>query len=990
VKKVFPKEHPVSPRVSQEILESITKREHMKTFRNDPDSIVDRIMGVKRMEQTYEKKDPIAEVQITHMRPLEDQLVELPRSAGGRSRSGGGKVTLEGVTADDLAALGEKQKVPNPSEVLRRYKTFSTEPQHPAEAEAVNLLNPDTATVGQTAPKYSAGSVLAQEFARSQSSGNFVTYAPGSGARRAGGEVRPGSASPRGSRGSLSHAISQNRMGSTQGMSGGPVRRGGSGLVVGCVEVFHDLLIPASLVVAKWGRLVNTVYGKEEGQPNRLAVEVQPLYLESLQADLETATGGRALFTCGDEKSRPSVFLLDIGTVNSAVNAHRPSGAPPEALELHSAGSYSVRVGGGTKTGGKGGGLESSSEEEYTETIPGINGAPDQTFVRRRRKKKLFRLGIADAVTALMTGREIMEDETRNRRRTRPQKPRPPPSEDLEVRAEMRLAVENAKARANKTLFELAREGDAVRIKTLLTQGIRANYEPNSLSQVKVELAELAELNRARNQNGEKPILSLEAYREHKELVARRGRMKAAATAAITGGGGGGESSPERAVSLFKPKPKEKAPEIDVIADVDAQNTAGNTPLIEAARRGHSEAVRVLLQHGANHKHRNNSSQTALDLAKVENGLAAMALASGLPGAPSRKRDAAKCLALLDDRSLLTAARDGDMRRVHHLVTREHNSVTAANEYGMTPLHFAVMRKDVPMIKFLCGEGGEVNLENNLGQSPWGLANVEPKKDMRERMLNAMSEGHELARAEADRVKVVAEEARRRAKQEAHLVRELKTITKGTAAARAVQLALSDTSENNFAKVKGVPSLGLDLVEKPRGRDVQSALDAVGARETPRVFASPIRGGSGAGMAAALALHAPKDFTEGIVTRSISKADKNSAANDLTQLSTAWSRHVLNWLGGAKKEAKLLDAKVRKEYMVAKRQEEKNKRLGFQKRVSGVGNESLSLHQDHADAELRLALQDPEMVDERKLIAAPPPDPSSQRFESWVKMRGLS
>ena len=368
----------------------------------------------------------------------------------------------------------------------------------------------------------------------------------------------------------------------------------------------------------------------------------------------------------------------------------------------------------------------------------------------------------------------------------------------------MRIAVENAKARANKTLFELAREGDAVRINTLLTKGVRAAYEPNSAGTVKVELEELNEVNKERGAAGEKPFLSLEEFRDYKELLARRGRIKSAAAAAASGTASSSSSS-SSPPSLFKVKPKEKVPEIDVIPDVDAENTAGNTPLIEAARRGHSEAVRVLLLHGANHNHRNSSNQRALDLAKVENGFAGMALASGLPGAPARKREAAKCLALLDDRSLLTACRDGDMRRVHHLVTRERNSCTVANEYGMTPLHFAVMRGDVPMVKFLCGEGGDVNAENNLGQSPWGLANLEPRKEARERMLGAMEEGHEAAKREADRVKVVEEEARRRAKQEAFLVKELKTYTKGTAAARAVQLALSDTSENDYSKLPGVP-----------------------------------------------------------------------------------------------------------------------------------------------------------------------------------------
>ena len=404
---------PERPRVSLAIQEGITKYEEVKKRRNDIDAIVDAVMGTARREASFAKKDPISDIQIMHRHAVEDQPVVMPGSGGGGGGGGGQGGGLEGVTEEDIAASKLRQQVPNPSEVLRRYKMFSTDPEHPKEADAINLLNPDARNAGRIAQKVSAGTNMVREYGKLGASGTLNTYAPPAHAPSAG-------TLPSGS-GARSLALKQNSIGSTGGLAGGaPVRRGGSGLVLGDVLVSHDYLIPASLVVAKWGRLVSTVYGQGEGQPNSMRVEVQPLYVESLEKDLETATGGRAVFT---SQISPSLFLLDIGTVNSAVHGHRPSGAPPEPLEVNQGGSYSVQVGAGD---GEEDGEGSSSEEEYTETIPGVGGAPPKVVVRRRRKRKLFRFGLADAVTAVMTGKEIVEDDMRRRRRKRP--PKPPPA----------------------------------------------------------------------------------------------------------------------------------------------------------------------------------------------------------------------------------------------------------------------------------------------------------------------------------------------------------------------------------------------------------------------------------------------------------------------------------------------------------------------------------------------------------------------------------
>jgi hypothetical protein len=50
----------------------------------------------------------------------------------------------------------------------------------------------------------------------------------------------------------------------------------------------------------------------------------------------------------------------------------------------------------------------------------------------------------------------------------------------------------------------------------------------------------------------------------------------------------------------------------------------------------------------------------------------------------------------------------------------------------------------------------------------------------------------------------------------------------------------------------------------------------------------------------------------------------------------------------------------------------------------------LNARQQAADQDYRAALAAPDMVDEDKLRNLPVPDPDSRRFESWVRMRGLS
>jgi hypothetical protein len=308
------------------------------------------------------------------------------------------------------------------------------------------------------------------------------------------------------------------------------------------------------------------------------------------------------------------------------------------------------------------------------------------------------------------------------------------------------------------------------------------------------------------------------------------------------------------------------------------------------------------------------------------------------------------------------------------------------------------------MVKFLVGEGADINAENNLRQTPWGLAMAEPRRELSERLRKAMDEGKVRAEAEATKARIAAESAGLRAKQEGYLVRELRTITKGTSAALAVQLALrADSSENDFKRVPGAPNLGLSVQESPRHPDVERAISSTRAAAAAKGLQSPLRAGaaSGGGLSAALKLHSPRDFSHSVLPRSISDSQKREAEQALGSMPTMWSRHVLNYLASNKALAKVQDAALtrRQSTQVDLLNAERRRQVANGRAGGGGGGGAagtlertgpLTVNQDAADSEFRRALAAPEMVDEAKLRNEPVPDPDSRRFESWVRMRGLS
>jgi hypothetical protein len=135
---------PAAPRVSQEIRAGALKYEEVKKRRNDVNAIVDAVMGKKPLVADFAKKDPIGDLQIVHRHAVDDQAVVMPGGARAAAPAG-----LEGVTAADLEEARARGQVPNPSEVLRRYKMFTTDPEVRSAGASAGTQAPSRCAAGR-------------------------------------------------------------------------------------------------------------------------------------------------------------------------------------------------------------------------------------------------------------------------------------------------------------------------------------------------------------------------------------------------------------------------------------------------------------------------------------------------------------------------------------------------------------------------------------------------------------------------------------------------------------------------------------------------------------------------------------------------------------------------------------------------------------------------------------------------------------------------
>lgn len=724
--------------------------------------------------------------------------------------------------------------------------------------------------------------------------------------------------------GALSYSLQDNAVGRSDACphSQAPAaNRGGAGLISGVVTVHRDAMVPAALVVAKWGRLLKSDYGTGLQDPATFTVELQPLFYESLMMDLAAVAGDRFGFKPAVE---PAVFMVDVGSVNrkihgaAAAASDRGDGDFGNELAL-------VPLRGHT--------LVSTAHSHASLSSAGAGGMPRETKSRQQRRE----------MEAL-------------------------------CRLELRAVVKEGTERAEEYLRGVSRMGDDRELTRLLQGGYSVSYTPHPWYQ-RMDVDGAARDRQRRGSTGGGGVVPasraglLTDGRDGTGRAVRgvtagglntRGRSTtppptAGSTALVSRGFGGagrqsmspppsapaggeweqgydgaikphgsgrpvtGASLPLGRLGTASAVPQSAASRpgstvvdlrgldgdtmgsrglpqqtLHVMPDVDSTDPDGNTALMLAAKNGWPECVKVLLAAGAEHRRKNNSGQNAYDLARIESELASVSLSADHPGAGLRKRRAALTASLLDDRSLLEVARDGDLRRVKHLVEVAGHPVNGCNTYAMTALHFAVLKRDPAMVAYLVLHGADPTARNNLGQTPMSLCmDAVGEGGAQEALLAAMNEGPlQEARRKHDS-DTAADKLEQQRRANAVLARKLREYTRGTTAARAVQLSMPPGFTPDFRPIAG-------LVSSPSG----SARSDGRVSSTVKLIAEATQGSTGASTTARR--RAPTDALTPPVPNAatLSEMHRTTAA-----LKASWNRHSLEYLSLQQKQIEIKKAR---------------------------------------------------------------------------------
>ncbi len=164
--------------------------------------------------------------------------------------------------------------------------------------------------------------------------------------------------------------------------------------------------------------------------------------------------------------------------------------------------------------------------------------------------------------------------------------------------------------------------------------------------------------------------------------------------------------------------------------DVNAKDDEGKTPLHLAAFEGHKEIVELLIAKGADVNGKDDGGMTPLavaihfkhpetaDLLRKHGGKTGAELENAEPVAEATQPEPPTAKA--PDISIHDAARDGNIEAVKQHITAG-TDVNAKSEWGMSPLHYAVVNGRKEIAELLIAAGADVNLISDFrfgGETP--------------------------------------------------------------------------------------------------------------------------------------------------------------------------------------------------------------------------------------------------------------------------------
>jgi ankyrin repeat protein len=127
--------------------------------------------------------------------------------------------------------------------------------------------------------------------------------------------------------------------------------------------------------------------------------------------------------------------------------------------------------------------------------------------------------------------------------------------------------------------------------------------------------------------------------------------------------------------------------------DINVQSCYGHTALFQAVGSGHEDTVRLFLEHGADVRITSNAGWSVLHLATFHGYVPIAAL-------------------LLD-----------------------HGADINGESHGVTPLHIAVLRRDIDFVEFLLEYDADVTLRNSYGDTVADFLDLEEPDENKDRLL---------------------------------------------------------------------------------------------------------------------------------------------------------------------------------------------------------------------------------------------------------------
>jgi hypothetical protein len=621
-------------------------------------------------------------------------------------------------------------------------------------------------------------------------------------------------------------------------------------VVAGNLSVHRDSLLRVTMACSKWARIIKTVHGVNVTDPCELRLEMQRIYYPSLMQDVADITGGQYTFVPFGE---PGGLVANVGYVNQRIQ--------DEHSWMHK--PYSGLPGADPVTGAP------PPQPPQLALPPTLTATNVGALVEYTRQQKIKEIGFR---AAFMTPEQLAEeedeeggdkgekpihDETKkipksmnplglNARAshnapvpklnqsswgdwptlTAEKDPPPPlnrplwnghqlPTMDETIREDLRMAKRATRMMVNKRIMIYAAEGRVHELEHLLLEGLSPKYEkkPWYLADTVVQSTDEANSSKKNETSdaatGTKSIFTGQKLYNFKSSKQTEDEEKVKAAEA---------AKKQKALvpkSITAQKLQEKIEKIRIRPNVNCTDAEGNTPLMLSVESQHVFAVALLMKLGADPLKCNTKGQCAVDWAHaaVKEAQRFYLIATKKMEAADRRRRATEILEMLNGRDLLHAAQTADFKRLRFLVEQQGENPTQVNSYGMTPLHFAVLRRDLEMMKYLSLHGADLYFRNNLGQSPWSLAMDVDTYEERVVLQKALEEGPKKFEEKHKKQKMIADA---QAQEQAMLVsfqRRLKELTRGTKAAHAMLMATKDSRSVTVTKQPPTSGNAMDLIE---------------------------------------------------------------------------------------------------------------------------------------------------------------------------------